>query len=150
MLDPNDYPLKNAGRDVPLQCCLTASASNVPCCVTSHEAAGNGHRRKQPGISVVRDEPQQQQIGAAGYGQGDHRGINDGDREKPQRTQVREPVGHQGVVCSRDGGVWRQWSEGDHLRVGCNLQEDHPKAFKGFPCSSHLLACIRPPGPPGI
>jgi hypothetical protein len=114
MLDPNDYPLKNAGRDVPLQCCLTASASNVPCGVTSHEAAGNGHRRKQPGISVVSDQPKQEQVSATGQGQRNNGGIDDGNGKEPKSAQVCEPVRHERVLCPQHRRLSRLWDKDGH------------------------------------
>ena len=58
-------------------------------------------RGKQPWISTVRHQPKQQQVSAAGQRQRDGGRVDDGNGEKPQRSQVREPMRHQRVMQRR-------------------------------------------------
>ena len=70
-------PVNNAGsethRNPPMQRRFAASPAQVPGCVSTEDAAGDGSGGEEPWISLVGDEQKQQQVGAAGDGQWDER-----------------------------------------------------------------------------
>jgi len=89
-----DDSSKKTRRHVAAQCCLASSAPEVPGGVSAYKAARNGASREYPWIAIERDQPQQQQISAAGNRQWNGGGVDDGNGEKSQRSQVREPMRH--------------------------------------------------------
>jgi hypothetical protein len=88
MLDPADNTGKEPRRNPALQRRFATLTAQPPGGVSADHAACDRGRGEQPGIAIVRDEPKQEKVGTAGYGQGDNRGIYYGDQKKAQRTQV--------------------------------------------------------------
>jgi len=97
-LHPSDDAPEKARRHVMAQSRLAPSAPEVPGGLSAHQAAGDCERSKQPWIAVICHQPEKQQVSAAGEGQRNGRGVDNGDGEKPKRSQVREPMRHQRVM----------------------------------------------------
>ena len=98
MLHPCDNPFQNSRRHMVAQSRFSTFAPNGPSCVAAYEAAGDGERGKKPWISAVRHKPKQQQVGASGQRQRNHRGIDYRNGEKPERSHVREPMRHRRMM----------------------------------------------------
>src|SRR5580658_3276717 len=90
--DPGDDAVKQARRYPVFQGGFTALQAQVPRGVSAEDAAYDGAKGEQPGISIVRDEPEKKQIGAAGDGKRDDGGIDDCDGKEAQRAEMNEPV----------------------------------------------------------
>ena len=68
-LDPCDHPFKNLRRNMSLKSRLAALPPHVPSCVTTYETACDSHWCKQPWISAMRHQPEQEQVSATGQRQ---------------------------------------------------------------------------------
>jgi hypothetical protein len=95
MLHPQNDTPKKPNRYVVAQRFFSTPAPDMPGCVSAQEAAGDGARDQQPGVSAMRHKPQKKQVSTARQGKRDNRGIDDRNKEKSQRSQVHKPVRRQ-------------------------------------------------------
>jgi len=101
-LDPSGDTPKKTRRHVAAQSRFTSSAPEIPGSVSAHEAARDGEQGKQPWIAAMCYQPEKQQVSTTGQRQRNRRGVDDGNREKPQGSEVREPMRHQRAMrCGR-------------------------------------------------
>ncbi len=104
-LNPANDALQDAGRNPPLEGCLTALFSDPPGGVAADEATGDCGGCEQPWISIMRDQPQKQQVGSARNRQGNDGGIQHRDEKKTEHAKMHGPAGQELVVVhGREGG----------------------------------------------
>jgi len=89
---------------------LSTFPADVPGESSAQDAARDCARRQQPWVAVVRNQPQQQQIGAAGNRERNWRRIDDRYGEEAKWAKLREPVRHRQLVRMR-GGSGRRWGK---------------------------------------
>lgn len=133
-LDPNNNAGSETRRNPAVQSRFAASPAQVPGCVSTHDAAGHGDRGKEPGISLVGDEQEQQQVSTAGDGQWDDGGIDNGNQEESQRPKLQDPVRHQEVMHARDRNGRRQGRERAHEELDVLRERQAARQDSTIPC----------------
>jgi len=119
-LHPSGNAAAETGWDKPAQRRFAALLADLPGGVSAQEAAGNGAESQEPGIAVMRHQPEQQKVGAAGDGQRDYGGIDNRNQEEPEGAQMRKPVRDQGVAHAGRSDRSR-WGKGGHSELDARV-----------------------------
>jgi hypothetical protein len=136
MLNPPDDPREQTRRHVVMKSSFATFSADLPRGVAAQYTACNRAEGQQPWVSAVCHQPKQQQVGAARQSDGDNRGIEDSDKEEPQRSQVRKPSRHQWVVHLRRWQIFclpaNQAHSGlaVHLRFKASILEQWAHQFR--------------------
>ena len=89
---PISHTVLQARRNVSLDGSRATFFAETPGGVSTDEAAADGATYHEVRISAVADDPEQEQVSAAGDGEGDDGGVNDGRNENARCAEVNDPA----------------------------------------------------------